>query len=438
MFSRLCLSLALLLPMPAWSQVPYAAGGSDRMATPPPVSAQAFPTEVRSEARSNYLRGGIAFTPAYGNDVEGQIGVKAVNDFSYSFFPSIEIDKVTPRMDVMMTYTPSLTIYQRTSSANQSGQGVMMNFEYELSPHAALTLQDGFRKTGNVFNQQDELSGPPISGSPTPPLTGAVDLIADLLANHANAQLTYQFLRNEMAGLGGTYTILDYLQTAEVLGLYDSNTSGGQAFYSHRMARKHYVGATYQYSKTLAYPPHAVTVLQTDTYLLFYTVYLKPTASLSVSGGPQFYNISQFALPTYRSSSPALNASMSWQGLHTNFAASYARAVTSGSGLAGVFQSNSADVSARWKLARTWSLQAAASYTINKDISPSYFPSSSGGHRVLGAVWVQQQLSEHFGVEFRYTNLQQEYSGIPALRNASNVSLGSVSLSYNFSRPLGR
>jgi hypothetical protein len=437
MFTRLCLSLALLLPIPAWSQVPFAAGGGDRMTTPPPVSGEALPTEVGAEAKSNYVRGGFTFTPAYGNDVEGEIGATAVNDFSYSFFPSIEIDKVTPRMHLTMTYSPSLTIYQRTSAANQSGQGVMMNFQYRLSPHVAVMLEDGFQKTGNVFNQQDALSGPPVSGSPTPPLTGAVDLIADLLANQANAQLTYQYRRNEMVGVGGTYTNLDYLQPTEALGLYNSNTSGGQAFYSHRMARRHYLGATYQYSKTLAYPPNSVTALQSDSYLLFYTVFLKPTLSLSFSGGPQLYKISQFALPTYSSSSPALTANLGWQGLHTNFVASYARAVTSGSGLAGVFQSNSAYASARWKVARTWSLQAVASYTINKDISPSYFPTSSGGHRTLGAVWAQHQLSEHFAVEFRYTNLQQQYSGIPALRNASNVSRGSVSLSYNFSRPLG-
>ena len=80
-------------------------------------------------------------------------------------------------------------------------------------------------------------------------LTGAVDLVADLLANRANAQLTYQYRRNDMFGVGGSYTTLDYLQANEALGLYDSNTSGGQAFYSHRMARKHYVGATYQYEK---------------------------------------------------------------------------------------------------------------------------------------------------------------------------------------------
>ena len=197
------------------------------MATPPPVSGEALPTGVGSEARSNYLRGGFTFTTAYGNDVEGQIGAPAVNDFSYSFFPSIEIDKVTPRMHLIMTYSPSLTIYQRTSAANQSGQGVTMNFQYRLSPHVAVTLQDNLQKTGNVFNDQDALSEPPVSGLPMPPLTGAVDLIADLLANQANAELAYQFRRNEMVGLGGTYTNLDYLQPTEALGLYDSNDERG-------------------------------------------------------------------------------------------------------------------------------------------------------------------------------------------------------------------
>jgi len=427
----------LLLPIPASSQVPFAAGGGDRMATPPPINGEALPTRVESEVRSNYLRGGLSFTTAYGNDVEGLIGATAVNDFSYSFFPSIELDKITPRFHITTNYSPSLTIYQRTSAANQSGQGLMTTLQYRLSPHAAITLQDNLQKTGNIFNQQDTLVAPPVSDTPMPPLTGAVDLIADLLANQANVELTHQFRRNDMVGVGGSYTTLDYLQSTEALGLYNSNAAGGQGFFNHRFARRHYIGVTYQYSKTLAYPPQSVINLQTNSYLLFYTVYLKPTVSASISVGPQFYSIRQFGLPTYSSSSPVLLANTGWQGLHTNFVASYARAVTSGSGLAGVYQSNSAYLSGRWKLARTWSLQAVASYTINKNISPSYFPSSEGGHRTLGAIWAQHQLSEHLAVEFRYTNLQQRYNDIPALRNASNVSRGSVSLSYNFSRPLG-
>jgi hypothetical protein len=437
MFTRVCLSIALLVPMSAWSQVPFAAGGGDQMRTPPPVSGDAYPTEVGSTARSNYLRGGFALTTAYGNDVVGQVGVAPVNDFSYSFFPTIELDKTASRMHLMLTYSPSITIYQQTSSENQSAQGLMVNFQYRLSPHVSVTLRDNLQKTANVFNQQDALSGPPVSGSPQPPITGAVDLVADLLGNQANAELTYQFSRNAMVGLGGTYSNLDYLQPTQVPGLYNSNTSGGQVFYCHRLSRNHYVGASYQYSKTLAYPPNASSQLQTNTVFLFYTVYLKPNLSLSFTGGPQHFDISQTALPTYSSWSPTLTASISWQEARTNFAASYARSVTGGGGLVGVFQSNTADVSARWRLARTWSLGAIASYASNEDLSPSSFLSTQGGHRNLEAVSLQRQLNERFRVEFGYTNVHQKFTGIPAIVNAPNVNRGFVSLSYNFSRPLG-
>ena len=59
-----------------------------------------------------------------------------------------------------------------------------------------------------------------------------------------------------MIGHGGTYTNLDFLEPTQVPGLYDSNSSGGSAFYSHRLPRNRYIGATYQYSKILAYPPN--------------------------------------------------------------------------------------------------------------------------------------------------------------------------------------
>ena len=172
------------------------------MRTPPPVSGDAYPTEVGSTARSNYLRGGFALTTAYGNNVVGQVAVAPVSDFSYSIFPTIEIDKTTSRMHLMLTYSPSITIYQHTSSANQSGQSLMMNFQYRLSPHVSgRPCGTTFKRPSNVFNQQDALSGPPVSGSPQPPVTGAVDLVADLLGNQANAELTYQFSRNGMVGL---------------------------------------------------------------------------------------------------------------------------------------------------------------------------------------------------------------------------------------------
>ncbi len=54
MFAKTCLILALLVAMPAWSQVSTTDGGvglamTDQMLTPAPVSGEAYPTTVGSE-----------------------------------------------------------------------------------------------------------------------------------------------------------------------------------------------------------------------------------------------------------------------------------------------------------------------------------------------------------------------------------------------------
>ena len=43
----------------------------DRMLTPPVVSAELYPVSPESQERSNYLRGGVAFTTAYSDNVLG-------------------------------------------------------------------------------------------------------------------------------------------------------------------------------------------------------------------------------------------------------------------------------------------------------------------------------------------------------------------------------
>ncbi|HTU41939.1 MAG TPA: hypothetical protein VMF10_09530, partial [Candidatus Aquilonibacter sp.] len=84
-------SLIVLTALPLWAQTdnppvqsaPTATGqnngqdqtqnqnqnqNNDTMLTPPVVSGQTYPTEPTSQERSNYLRGGMSFTSAYGNN----------------------------------------------------------------------------------------------------------------------------------------------------------------------------------------------------------------------------------------------------------------------------------------------------------------------------------------------------------------------------------
>jgi hypothetical protein len=204
------------------------------------------------------------------------------------------------------------------------------------------------------------------------------------------------------------------------------------------VSKKQYIGATYQYQRILAYPVKAQSEIHTHTVFLFYTIYLKPTLSFSVSGGPQHSDVAQSPLPAFRSWSPAATASLGWQGRDTSFAVSYSRIVTGGGGLLGAFRSNSASASARCQLARHWNAGLAASYAIYKTVTPLSFLSSPGGHSVSGTVSVQHQISEHFGAELGYTHLHQSYSGITVISNAPDTNREFISVSYQFTGPLGR
>ncbi len=402
------------------------------MRVPPPVSGEAYSTEIGSTARSNYLRSGFTFTGGYGNDLVGVVGVNSGSDFSYSFFPTIDIDRLGPRMHVVTTYSPSLIIYQGENHLNQN---LLFNFQYRVSPHVTLSLRDSLQKTEYAFNQLDQFTQP--TGGVTTS-NSSVDALADQLSNQASVDLTYQYSRNSMVGAEGIFTKLDYLNQPETdNGLYNSTTAGGSMFYSRRLSRNHYTGATYQYTKTLSYPPGSTSQLLTQSILYFYTVYLKRTFSLSASVGPQHYEISESSLPAYASWSPSVTVSGGWQRNQTNLAVSYSRAITGGGGLVGVFQSSTISGSALWRLGRKWTAGAAANYLTNDDVTPAVYLSTQGGHRVVGTASLQRQLNQSFSIEFRYSDVHQKYVGIPVVNNAPDASLESVSISYNFSKALG-
>ena len=241
-----------------------------------------------------------------------------------------------------------------------------------------------------------------------------------------------------MIGAGGTFTNLHYPNPKEVLGLFDSSSRGGSAFYNHRLSKRHYIGALYQYSRIVAVPTGPQFETQTHTVSLFYTVYLKPTVSLSFSGGPQHYEAMQSSLFASRSWSPAATASLGWQARRTVLAASYSRTVTGGGGLLGAFNSNSATASARWQMTRSWNIGSAGNYAIYKNVQPLLTTGNPGGHSVSGSVSLQHPIGEHFNAEAGYTRLHQSFNGIAVVATAPDTNREFISITYQFSRPLGR
>ncbi|MFZ0761613.1 MAG: hypothetical protein WAM69_16825 [Candidatus Sulfotelmatobacter sp.] len=416
----------------------------DRMLTPPPVSGQSYPTAPTSEERSNYLRGGLAFTTAYTDNAVGSVNGHPVSDVSYSVWPTLALDETMPRLHLVSTYAPGFTFYQRESPLNSENQNASINFQYRLSPHVTFSARDTFLKSSNVFNQPDLASSGVVSGGVQQANFSVIAPIADLLSNAGNVGITYQFAANGMVGASGTFTNLHYPDQAEVPGLFDSSSQGGSAFYSLRVSRMHYIGATYQYQRLLSYPATATNQTQTHALLLFYTLYPTSRFSISVFGGPQYSDVGpQFSAvgsvptPASRSWNPAAGGSLSWQGRVSNLAFSYSHIISSGGGLIGAVEMDSATTSVRQQLSRTLSASLGGGYTQN-DVLAATPLFSSNGHTVFGTATLQQQVGQHLNLQLGYTRLHQDYSAVAVLATTPNTNREFVSISYQFSRPLGR
>jgi hypothetical protein len=476
-FLSICLGLILqgsllLASAPSWSQdeqrpvpVPAATGpasdastntdastsaddSSGRMMTPPPVSGQSYPIALSSQERSNYLRGGLAFTSAY-TDNAVPVDGHPVSDVSYSVWPTIALDETTTRSHLVLTYAPGFTFYQRESYLNQADQNALINFQYRLSPHVTFSARDGFQKSSSVFNQPDLGAAGVVSGGTQGPNQSVIAPITDQLSNSGNAGITYQFAANSMVGASGTFTNLHYLDQGQVPGLYDSASQGGLAFYSVRISKINYFGATYQYQRLLSYPTLGTNETQTQALLLFYTVYPMKGLSISVFGGPQYADSGpQFATtgspasPASQSWNPAAGGSASWQGHLSSLAISYAHLISSGGGLIGAVKTDNVSASIRQQLRRTLNATVAGGYADN-DILTAAPQTGGNGHTVSGTASLQQQIGQHLNVQLGYTRLHQAYStqgafAVPVLAATPDTNREFVSISYQFSRPLGR
>lgn len=445
--------LLLLITAPLWAQVesgstqPVAPlvglnittdDSNARMVTPAPVSGQSYPVELSSQERSNYLRGGVAFTSAYSDNAVGAVNGHPESDISYSVAPTVALDETTPRLHWLLTYAPGFTFYQRVSARNEADQNASIDLAYRLSPHVTFSAHDGFQKSSNAFNQPDLASSGAVNGGTQGPNLSVIAPVADRLTNAGNVGLTYQFALNSMVGASGTFSNLHYPDLAQVPGLYDSSSQAGLAFYSVRLARTQYLGITYEYQRLMSYPTAGLSETQTHAILFFYS--LNPTSRFSISlfGGPQYSDtIQPLPLPAVRSWTPGAGASASWQGRLTSLAVSYSHVIAGGGGLAGAVQMDSANASVRQQITRTLTGSVSGGYAQN-DVLGSPALGLSSGHSISGTASLQQEFGRHLNLQLGYTRLHQSYGNVGVLSLTPDTNREFVSLSYQFSKALGR
>jgi hypothetical protein len=413
------------------------------MLTPPPVSGQSYATLYSSSERANYLRGGLAFTGAYTDNALGSVTGRAVSDASYSVAPFVGLDVTTTRLHLLVDYAPGFTFYQRTTSRNEADQNAAMDFQYRMSPHVTLSARDTMLKSSNVFNQPNLAEGAVISGATQQPNFSVIAPLADRLSNSGNIGMSYQFAPNQMIGVTGTFSNLYYPNPAQVPGLYDSSSQGGSAFYSLRISKLHYIGASYQYERLVSYPQIGQNETQTHALFAFYTLHATSSVSFSVFGGPQHYELVQPPVPPLQIQppvaaawTPAVGGSASWQGRLTNVALTYSHIISGGGGLVTAVKMDSASAAIQRQLTRRWSGSIAGGYSQNNVLVSTL--GASGGHTVSGNVSLQREIGQHINLQAGYIRLHQVYNNVAVFAATPDTNREYISISYQFSRPLGR
>ena len=424
--------------LPAWCQADTTAtsdvetdtGDGGQLLIPPPVSNQNYPTEFAGDADQNYLRIGFLLSSGYSSNVSSTSN--PVADVSYSFWPTIAVNRAISQLRLAASYSPGFTIYQKTSSYNQANQNVTLNLQGLLSPRLSISVHQVFQQTSSIFNQPTPLAVVPVSGSP--PLTGLgiIPPIADQIFNTTSAQLAYQLNEVSIIGVTGTFEDLQYLASQQSSGLYNLRSGSGTAFYSRRLGEKYYIGGSYQYLTTRSYQTGSPTIpAQIQSVLAFFSIFFRPNLSLSVSGGPQHLGTQPPFQPT-SSWTPLLTISGAWQGHRTTLAASYSRVVNGSGGLSGIFHSTAVSASADWRVSRNWVTGVRASYANNTPLLVA-----NGAERtILGTVLGQRYLGERTDLQFGYSWVDQNYMQIAPSASIPNINRIFFSVNYQFTRPL--
>ncbi len=436
MLKRIVITLLFsVAALPGWAQMNMGMpNGESGMATPPPVNIGGGSISLGAESeRSNYLRGGFSFEGSYNDNPF--LTTPPRSDEAYTVSPYIAFSMSRPRANWNLQYSPGFTFFQHFSSENQSSHNLSTNLELRLSPHVSLMLQEGLVKASDVSGQlQPAIVGGVTSASPTETLL-VIPPEAGFISNTAAGEITYQFSRNDTVGASGDSSELHYLHLNQLSGLFNSSARGGQAFYSHRLGQKNYLGMNYGFEDIITHPLEIAT--QVHSPGIFYSFYFTPRISISLFGAAQYAETSgqgfKFA-PTW---SPSEGGSFNWQGEHTSVNASVARTISTAGGLA----------TAARGITSSGALRHQFSPNLIGTISEVYYDSdtleslslfSNGGRTFSTGASLERTIKKHLDVQVGYTRLDQSYNNIQVISNNSSQNRGWMSISYSFERPLGR
>jgi hypothetical protein len=404
-------------------------------------SSLAFRSEME---RSNYLRGGVNIGAGYDDNAflasSGQVG-----NTTFSVFPSIAIAQSTSRMRWSLGYGGGLTVNQRLSNGNQGSHDLNFDSEFRVSPHVNLRVAEEFSLTAGIFGASAGSSFQPGAG-------GSNGTLITPLANRRSSQTVvetnYHFALKDVVGASGSFYDLHYSDVADVATgagtLVDTRSAAGSAFWFHQIFRRDWAGVSYRFQR-LTFDPSGETRVHTFTVMNTLNIYKTFTVSAFI--GPEHSDnhgvaasVPDAGVSNFGDWSMAGGVEGGWQKERTSVTAGYSRQVSNGSGILGAVRLQNIHAALRRELIPGWAATLGVTHGSNGSLTLTSSSSATSIKTTSVGASVERNIGRSLGFQIGYFHDIQNQSGSsdPLQNFDANRNRFSVTLSYQWAKPLGR
>jgi hypothetical protein len=412
----------------ALPQIPALLGG--------PGMSLAFSSE---QDRSNYLRGGLNVGATY-DDNALLVSTEAVGNTTFSVFPNIALEQTVPRMHWKLGYAAGLTVNQRLSNRNQGSHGLKFDSQFRLSPHVNLRVAEDFSLTTGFF---DSGSGV-VAGGNGGPNASLITPLSKQRSSSTVAEVNYHFALKDVVGASGSFYDLHFSDVPAGSTLTDTRTAAGSAFWLHGLFGRDWAGISYRFQR-VTFDPSGET--RVHSIMVVNTVNLPSRFTFTGFIGPEYSD--NHGIPSGGGTGQALHFSdwslaggveAGWQKEHTSVGAGYSRRISDGGGVLGVVRLQSLHGGVRQQLLPGWAVTVGASYGNNKSLTVLSAASASSINVTSITASVERNLGKSFGLGLAYAHDYQKQtgSGDPTPQDGIHRNRFSVTLGYQWARPLGR
>ncbi len=413
----------------------------------PMVGSGQMPTAVPGDGagRSNLFSASFTVAARFDDSAIVTATTKR-SDIGYSFRSNFSVVQTFRRFDYGLTYGPGFDTSEHGFFGDQFTNVFSGHFTWLLSKHSTFSAQQSYILSTDPFQQFGSqpfttTPGPVVAPNPSVFLTNV-----RRTASLSQAQYSYRPSQHTTLGLSGNYTLSHFGSTsssptnATFLGF---QTVSGQAYVSHQITPRNQLGI--QYSGSVLKFQQVSARTTTHSFSVFDEVRLTQNTSLTLYGGPQYALISNQAnlnLGFAILEIPIRENNLSWSGgaifkmtgRRGAMVLNYSHGVSDGGGLTGAVVLNTGSAHFDWKLSPNWSMKMDLAAADDQLLAVK--TGSTELRTYSATAGFSRRIYKNISMNLFFERLNQAGSIVGL--SSGNHNLAGVSISYDFSRPIGR